>query len=96
LATRKGNTLYIVLHRPPSTRRVLLKPIAVAPARATLLNTGAAVETSLEDLPTLHMGPGGLLVPEPQRYLRLRNLPVDALAGTVPVIKLAFETWPLP
>ncbi|MBM3188390.1 MAG: glycoside hydrolase [Chloroflexi bacterium] len=95
LLTRKGNTLYVHLHRYPTMKRVLLKPIAVAPREATLLNTGEPVEVSLADLPTLHMGEGGLLIPEPQRYLRLRNIPVNEHAGTVLVVKLVFDRWPL-
>ena len=95
LLTRRGNTLYVHLHRLPTMRRVLLDPISLAPVRATLLNTGAPVAWSLDDLPTLHMGAGGLLIPEEHHFLRLKDLPVNELAGTVPVIKLEFDRDPL-
>lgn len=76
-------------------KRVLLNPIGRAPQRATLLNTGQEVEVSLADLPTLHMREGGLLVPEKQHYLRLRNLPINEFAGSVLVIKLEFDGSPI-
>lgn len=91
LLTRAGNTLYVHLAACPTTQRVLLKPIAVAPRSATLLNTGEPVQTSLADLPTLRMGPKGEHVPTQQAYLRLRELPVDAHAGSVLVVKLEFD-----
>ena len=96
LLTRKGDTLYVHLHKSPTMTRVLLQPIAVASKRATLLNTGEEVQISLANLPTLHMGAGGLLIPEPQHYLRLRNLLVNAHADTVLVVKLEFEEGVLP
>ncbi len=91
LLTRKGNTLYVHLQRFPTTRRVLLKPIAQMPAKAILLNTGEVVECSLADLPTLRMDAQGRPVPQPQYYLRLRNLPVNEYAHTVLVTKLECE-----
>ncbi|MBC7235346.1 MAG: alpha-L-fucosidase [Chloroflexi bacterium] len=91
LLTRRGNTLYVHLTNYPTTRRVLLKPIAVAPRSATLLNNGQPVKVSLADLPTLHMGPGGSLIAPKQEYLRLRELPVDAFGDSVLVVKLEFE-----
>jgi alpha-L-fucosidase len=96
LLTRAGNTLYVHLHRFPTMRRVLLNPIARLPRRATLLNSGETVEVSLADLPTLHMGPGGALIPEPQHYLRLRNLPVNERPNEVLVVKLEFDDEPMP
>jgi alpha-L-fucosidase len=94
LLTRRGYTLYVHLHRLPTMRRVLLDPIIVAPTRATLLNTGEPVAWSLDDLPTLHMSAGGLLIPEEHHYLRLKDLPVNELAGVVPVVRLEFERDP--
>ena len=94
LLTRKGNTLYVHLAQFPTMKRVLLKPISRIPARATLLNTGAPVEVSLADLPTLHMGEGGRRIGGEQRYLRLRNLPVNELPNEVLVVKLEFDKLP--
>ena len=96
LLTRRGNTLYVHLHRFPILRRVLLKPIAQMPVRATLLNTGEPVECSLADLPTWRMDAEGHAVPQPQCYLRLRNLPVNEHANTVLVVKLEFPEGVLP
>ena len=90
LLTRRENTLYVHLHRLPTTRRVLLKPIRRTPRRAVLLNTGGPIEFALTDLPTLHMDGQGRRVEGPQDYLCLRNLPVNESAGTVLVVKLEF------
>lgn len=94
LLTRKGNALYVHLTRYPAMRRVLLDPIAVEPRSATLLNDGRAVETSLSDLPTLHMGEGGRLIPEANHYLRLRELPVNEYGDAVLVVRLEFDDLP--
>ena len=94
LLTRRGQTLYVHLNRPPTMRRVLLKPIRQAPRSAVLLNTGEPVEWSLADLPTLRMGSHGEHIAGRQEYLRLRDLPVDQHAGTVLVVKLEFDDLP--
>lgn len=41
------------------------------------------------------MSEGGLLIPEEHSYLRLVELPVNALTGIVPVIRLEFDRDPL-
>ncbi len=79
--TRSENALYI--HCPDGflSSTLNLRPLDKAPRRATLLNTGEAVEWTFEPIIyERHRGPA----------LRLRNLPVDDLAGTVPVFKLEF------
>jgi alpha-L-fucosidase len=86
LLTRKGNTLYVHLHRDPVGSAVNLKPLAIAPRRVTLLNTGRPVDFTLEMAPSDHAGQKG--------YLRLRNLPVNELANTVLVAKLEFDKLP--
>ena len=89
LLTRRGNTLYVHLHREPPTSRILLRPINVLPRKATLLNTGQAVEARVEFIPTQFL--------EHQNrhpYLRLRNLPVNELPDTVMVVKLEFDQLP--
>ena len=48
LLTRRGNVLYVHLHKDPIKEAVQLKPITVAPRRATLLNTGKPVEFAVE------------------------------------------------
>ncbi len=80
LLTRRGNAVYVHLHRDPIKEVVQLKPFATAPRRATLLNTGKPVEFAVDMVPSDHV--------EHKPYLRLRNLPVDDLADTVLVVKL--------
>ena len=83
LLTRKGNDLYVHLCQDPLSQAVKLKPLAVAPRAATLLNTGQRVEWSLDMVPSEHKEQG--------RYLRLVKLPVNDMANTVLVVKLEFE-----
>ncbi len=83
LLTRRGNTLYVHAHKPPASARVVLKPIARLPRKATLLNTGAPVEVGLDLLPSQHV--------DYRPYLRLRNLPANELSNTALVIKLEFD-----
>ena len=83
LLTRRGNTVYVHLHRDPLTSAVKLNPLTVAPRRATLLNTGRPVEFVVDMAPSDHL--------EHKAYLRLHNLPVNELANSVPVVKLEFD-----
>ncbi len=83
LLTRRGNALYVHLFKEPTSAAVKLKPIRVAPRRATLLNTGAAVEFAVDLLPSEHV--------EHKPCLRLRKLPVNEMADTVLVVKLEFD-----
>ncbi|HTP33611.1 MAG TPA: alpha-L-fucosidase, partial [Candidatus Acidoferrales bacterium] len=80
--TRRDNTIYVHLNKDPIKEAVQLKPMATAPRRATLLNTGKPVEFAVDMLPTDHV--------EHKPYLRLRNLPVDEMADTVLVVKVEF------
>jgi alpha-L-fucosidase len=86
LITRRGTTLYVHLHADPPGGAVKLKPISVAPVRATLLNTGAPVDIDLTMAPSDHA--------EQKGYLRLRNLPVNELCNSVMVVKLEFDRDP--
>lgn len=88
LLTRRGNALYVHLHREALSEAVKLKPIAVAPRKATLLNTGAPVEFAVDMVPSDHT--------EQKAYLRLRKLPVNEMANTVLVAKLEFDKLPEP
>jgi len=83
LLTCKGNNLYVHLNTDPVGEVVKLKPLARAPRKATLLNTGKPVEWSLDLVPSEHVEQG--------RYLRLRKLPVNEMANTVLVVKLEFD-----
>ncbi|MDP6777009.1 MAG: alpha-L-fucosidase [Candidatus Latescibacteria bacterium] len=86
LLTRRDNVLYVHLVNDPRTCAVKLDPIAVAPKRATLLNTGDPVEFVVDLVPSNHA--------EFRPYLRLRNLPVNDWANTVLVVKLEFDQAP--
>ena len=83
LLTRRENTLYVHLNRLPSTTAVVLNPINALPQEATLLNTGEPVACDINRLPSLHEDP---IV----TALRLHSLPVEKLAGEVPIVKLVF------
>ena len=86
LLTRRGNTLYVILYVDPRGDVVKLKPVSSRPRRATLLNTGAEINCSLDLVPSEHGAQG--------RYLRLTHLPVNDLVNTVLVAKLEFDELP--
>jgi alpha-L-fucosidase len=88
LLTRRGSTIYVHLHRDALTESVKLKPIDVAPRKATLLNSGKPVECAVTLAPSDHV--------EHKAFLRLRKLPVNELSNTVLVVKLEFDRLPLP
>jgi alpha-L-fucosidase len=88
LLTRRDNTLYVHLHKDPVGAAVKLKPLAVLPRRATLLNTGRPVDCALDMVPSDHV--------EQKAYLRLRGLPVNEMANTVLVVRLDFDRLPDP
>lgn len=83
LLTQRGNTMYVHLYRDPTGSAISLKPLAVAPRNAILLNTGEPVSWSLEMVPSDHV--------DRQGYLRLRDLPTNERANTVLVVKLEFD-----
>jgi alpha-L-fucosidase len=93
LLTRKENTLYVHLTQDPTCARALLDPIAVSPQRAVLLNNGAELETRVDLIPTRVMGREGILR-SAEPCLRVRNLPIDELAGETLVLRLDFESLP--
>ena len=70
--TRKGNTLYVHLHRDPVSDSVKLKPISRLPRRSTILNTGRPVSCVVDMAPSDHL--------EQAAYLRLAGLPANELA----------------
>jgi alpha-L-fucosidase len=85
--TRRGATVYVHLVKEPETASVFLHPLATAPRRATLLNTGEPVAFDVADLPRLHNT-------TPNRCLRLKNLPVNERWAVCWVIALEpFRCW---
>ena len=83
LTRRDDRTLYVHLNQDPQGDGVKLKPFNVLPKRATLLNTGAAVECAVNLTPGDHA--------EQKPCLRLLHLPVNELSNTVLVVKLEFD-----
>ena len=61
----------------------MVKPFDVLPVRATLLNNGMPLETSVDMPASLHR--------EGRRYLRIRGLPVNEITDETMVIKLEFD-----
>jgi alpha-L-fucosidase len=86
LLTRNGNNLYVHLHKDPLGDAVKLKPLALTPRKATLLNTGKPVDFATDMAPSDHV--------EQKGYLRLRGLPTNEMANTVLVVKLEFDHLP--
>jgi alpha-L-fucosidase len=83
LLTRRDKTLYVHLTKTPVSEGLILAPLNKMPKRATLLNTGAAVEARVEIIPAYANAE--------KPCLRLRKLPVNKLTGTVLVVKLEFD-----
>lgn len=83
LVTKRDRTVYVHLNKLPVGSGVKLKPINVMPAKAVLLNTGQPIECLVNLSPSDHA--------TQQRYLRLRNLPVNDTTNTVLVARLDFE-----
>jgi alpha-L-fucosidase len=83
MLTRRDRTLYVHLNSDPQGDGVKLKPLNVAPKRATLLNTGKPVDFVVNLTPADHK--------EQKACLRLMHLPVNELANTVLVVKLEFD-----
>ncbi|NEW85456.1 MAG: glycoside hydrolase [Mariniphaga sp.] len=83
LITKRESTLYIHMNKLPVGNGLKLKPINVLPSKATLLNTGKAIDCIVNLCPSDHASQ--------QPYLRLRNLPANEMANTVLVAKLEFD-----
>lgn len=83
LLTRRGQTLYVHLHKEPQGDGVKLRPINVLPTRAILLNDGRSVDCAVDLAPSDHV--------EHREYLRLRRLPVNEMSSSVLVIRLDFD-----
>jgi alpha-L-fucosidase len=83
MLTRRGQDLFVHLNKDASGNVVKLKPINVAPLKATLLNDGSNVDFAVRFTPSEHN--------EQKAYLSLINLPVNEMCNTVPVVKLEFD-----
>lgn len=85
MVTRRDTTLYVFLLDPIGDG-VKLKPLQTMPHTATLLNDGRRIECDVTLLPTEHV--------DHLPCLRLKRLPINELAGTLPVVKLEFDSAP--
>ena len=83
LLTRRGNTVYVHLPDDTETDGIVVKPFDMLPLRATLLNNGQPLETSVDMPASLHR--------EGRKYLRVRGLPVNEITGETLIIKLEFD-----
>lgn len=83
MLTSRENTLYVHLNKDATGNVVKLKPLNVAPTKATLLNDGRKIEFVVRFHPSDHS--------EQKAYLSLFNLPANEMCNTVPVIKLEFD-----
>ena len=81
--TKKNKSIYVHLNQLPAGNGIKLKPIIVAPQKATLLNTGENIDFTVNLSPSDHA--------TQQPYLRLRNLPANELSNSVMVVKLEFD-----
>jgi alpha-L-fucosidase len=80
-AVQDGKTLYV--HRSDiSSSTLKLKPLQGEPLNVSLMNTGQKLDWTFE--PIIYERGSG------ERYLRIRNIPVDKLNGPA-VIKLEFD-----
>jgi alpha-L-fucosidase len=82
LLTKRDHTLYIHLHQDIQSSAVILKPLDILPKKATLLNDGRELEARVDVTPW-HW--------KDKPLLRIRNIPVNEMAGTVMVLKLEFD-----
>ncbi|HML46683.1 MAG TPA: hypothetical protein PKE04_08040, partial [Clostridia bacterium] len=86
-ATRRDNSLYLHFPNGPEAEGFALYPLQALPRRATLLNDGSKLETSLAFMPTLYQsGP---------RFVHLRGLPVETLLDEPIVVRMDLDpaTW---
>jgi alpha-L-fucosidase len=82
LVTRRGKTLYLHFYRSPTGNGYKLKPLDTLPRRAILLNNQKPVECIVNLCPSDHLAQ--------KSYLRLRQLPLNKMQGTVMIVKLEF------
>jgi alpha-L-fucosidase len=82
MLTRSGNTIYVHAYKDIQCSAVILKPLAVMPKRAVLLNDGRELEAKVELIPSHH---------RERPYLRIREIPVNEFVGEPIVIRLDFD-----
>lgn len=79
----KGKTVYVHFNKGIPGNGFKMKPIAVLPETAVLLNDGRKIDCVVNLCPSDHL--------EQKPYLRLRNLPSNDMADTIMIVKLEFK-----
>lgn len=74
-------TYYVIAYRPLHSRGLQLRPITTRPQSVQLLNNGQFMHWACDIVPNDVTRP----------YLRIREIPVDELAGDVMVFKMIFD-----
>jgi alpha-L-fucosidase len=80
--TARDKTVYFHFNKDVAGNGIKLKPIAILPEKATLLNDGRKIVCALTLNPSDHV--------EQKPYLRIRGLPAGEFADSVMVAKLDF------
>jgi alpha-L-fucosidase len=83
MVTVRDKTIYLHFNKGLTGAGFKLKPLDIAPLKATLLNNNRNVEFSVDLVPSEHASQ--------KKYLRLKNLPVNEMSGTVMVVKIQFR-----
>jgi alpha-L-fucosidase len=81
--TRQDQIFYIHFNKELLIDGYSLKPINILPVKASLLNDGRPVECVVTASPEDY--------PEPKKFLRLKNLPINELPNTCLIVKLEFN-----
>lgn len=81
LMTKQDNIYYAIAYKQLVSNSLNLRPIDTLPSKVTLLNNGQNIDSVLDIVPNDVTRP----------YVRLRNIPVDEMAGDVLVFKIEFE-----
>jgi alpha-L-fucosidase len=83
MVTCSENIVYLHFNRGLAGNGFKLKPLDIMPEKAIILNTGKPAEYSVGLLPSEHASG--------RKYLRLKNIPVNEMSGSVIVVKLEFK-----
>lgn len=83
LLTRKDNTLYLIFCKDPAAAGFVLYPVDIKPKKITLLNTGSAVLSEVEFVPSKCWSR--------KNYLHIMGLPVNELISEPMVLKMEFD-----
>jgi alpha-L-fucosidase len=83
MVTVRDNVMYLHFNKELTGAGFKMKPFTESPVKATLLNNNSKVDFTVDLVPSEHA--------DQKKYLRLKNLPVNEMAGSVMVVKLQFR-----